>query len=167
MPPCVFIIKSWEKINIKQSVWWIVSILSRWLGGKESAWQWRRHKNWEFDPWVRKMPWSRKWQPNCSSILAWKILWTEEAGVLQSMASQRVGNNWVTEHTHIWTCLPMQETWIQSLVWEDPWRRKWQPTLVFLPGKSHGQKSLGGYSPWGHKELDTTWWLNSDNKQHI
>ena len=37
-----------------------------------------------------------------------------------------------------------------------PWRRKWQPTPVFLPGKSHGQRSLAGYSPWGHKELDTT-----------
>ena len=36
------------------------------------------------------------------------------------------------------------------------WRRKWQPTPVFLPGKSHGQRSLAGYSPWGHKELDTT-----------
>ena len=37
-----------------------------------------------------------------------------------------------------------------------PWRRKWQPTPVFLPGQSHGQRSLVGYSPWGHKELDVT-----------
>ena len=37
---------------------------------------------------------------------------------------------------------------------EDPWRRKWHPTPVFLPGKSHGQRSLAGYSPWGHKESD-------------
>ena len=37
-----------------------------------------------------------------------------------------------------------------------PWRRKRQPTLVFLPGKSHGQRSLVGYSLWAHKELDTT-----------
>ena len=35
-----------------------------------------------------------------------------------------------------------------------PWRRKWQPTPVFLPGESHGQRSLAGYSPWGHTELD-------------
>ena len=34
------------------------------------------------------------------------------------------------------------------------WRRVWQPTPVFLPGKSHGQRSLAGYSPWGHKESD-------------
>ena len=37
-----------------------------------------------------------------------------------------------------------------------PWRRAWRPTLVFLPGESHGQKSLTGYSSWGHKELDVT-----------
>ena len=36
------------------------------------------------------------------------------------------------------------------------WRRKWQPTPVFLSGESHGQRSLVGYSPWGCKELDTT-----------
>ena len=33
-------------------------------------------------------------------------------------------------------------------VWKIPWRRKWQPTPVFLPGKAHGQRSLVGYSPW-------------------
>ena len=36
------------------------------------------------------------------------------------------------------------------------WRRAWQPTPVFLPGESHGQRSLAGYSTWGHKESDTT-----------
>ena len=36
------------------------------------------------------------------------------------------------------------------------WRRKWQPTPVLLPGESHGQRSLAGYSPWGRKGLDTT-----------
>ena len=41
-------------------------------------------------------------------------------------------------------------------VWKIPWRRKCQPTPVFLLGESHGQKNLAGYSPWGHKELDTT-----------
>ena len=50
----------------------------------------------------------------------------------------------------------MQETWVRSLGWEDPWRRKWQPTPVSLPGESHGRRSLVGYSPQGCKELDTT-----------
>ena len=44
------------------------------------------------------------------------------------------------------------DTWFRKI----PWIRKWQPTPVFLPGKSHGQRSLVGYSPWGLKELDTT-----------
>ena len=50
----------------------------------------------------------------------------------------------------------MQETQVQSLGWKISWRRQWQPTPVFLPGKSHGWRSLVGYSPWGHKELETT-----------
>ena len=37
-----------------------------------------------------------------------------------------------------------------------PWSRKWQPTQVFLPGKSHGQRSLAGYRPWHHKESHMT-----------
>ena len=44
------------------------------------------------------------------------------------------------------------DLWVRKI----PWRRKWQPTPVFLPGESHGQRSLVGYSPWGHKELYTT-----------
>ena len=47
----------------------------------------------------------------------------------------------------------MQEMQVRSL---NPWRRKWQATPVFLPGKSHGQRSLMGYSPKGCKESDTT-----------
>ena len=41
-----------------------------------------------------------------------------------------------------------------TLSWEDPKRREWQPTPVFLPRESHGQSNLAGYSPWGCKELD-------------
>ena len=72
--------------------------LWRWMGfpghasGKESVGQCRRHKRHGFDPWVRKIP----------------------------------------------------------------WYRKWQPTLVFPPGKFHGQRSLAGYGPWDHKVSDTT-----------
>ena len=66
--------------------------LLRWRGGKESAWQFRRHKRRWFDPWVGKIP----------------------------------------------------------------WRRKWQPTPVFLPGEFYGQRNLAGCSPWGLKELDMT-----------
>ena len=50
----------------------------------------------------------------------------------------------------------MRETQVQALGWEDPQRRKWQPTPGLLPGKSHGQRSLVDYSPRGRKESDTT-----------
>ena len=46
----------------------------------------------------------------------------------------------------------MQETWEGKI----PWRREWQHTPVFLPEKSHGQRRLVGYGPWGCKELDMT-----------
>ena len=47
---------------------------------------------------------------------------------------------------------PGFDTWVRKI----PWRRKWQPTPVLLPGESHGGRSMVGYSPWGHKESDTT-----------
>ena len=51
---------------------------------------------------------------------------------------------------------PGFEPWVGKI----PWRRKWQSTPVPLPGKSHGQRSLVGSSPWGRKESDTTEWLH-------
>ena len=55
--------------------------------------------------------------------------------------------------------LETQEMWVWSLGWEDPWRREWIPTPIFLPEEFHGQRSLVGDSPWGGKELDMTEWL--------
>ena len=46
----------------------------------------------------------------------------------------------------------MFDPWVRKI----PWIRKWHPTPVFFPGKSHEQGSLEGYSPWGHKELYMT-----------
>ena len=76
-----------------------------------------------------------------SSILAWKIPWTEEPGGLQSMGSLRVRDDRVTSLS-LFTFLH--------------WKRKWQPTPVFLPGESQGRGSLVGCHLWGHIELDTT-----------
>ena len=50
---------------------------------------------------------------------------------------------------------PMQEPEFNPWVRKIPWRKEWQPTPVFLPGESHGQRSLVGYSPWGRKETNT------------
>ena len=52
--------------------------------------------------------------------------------------------------------LAVREMQVQYLGWEDARRRDWQPTPVFLPGESHGQRSLAGYSPWGRTESDRT-----------
>ena len=76
-----------------------------------------------------------------SSTLAWRIPWTEEPGRLQSMGSLRVRHDWATS---LWLFTFMH------------WRRKWQPTLVFLPGESQGEGSLVGCRLWGHRESDTT-----------
>ena len=52
--------------------------------------------------------------------------------------------------------LPANAGDIKDWVGKICWRRAWQPTPIFLPGESHGQRSLAGYSPWGRKESDTT-----------
>jgi len=76
-----------------------------------------------------------------SGTLAWKIPWTEEPGRLQSMESLRVRLDWVTS---------------LSLFIFMHWRRKWQPTPVFLPGESQERGSLVGCRLWGPTESDTT-----------
>ena len=60
----------------------------------------------------------------------------------------------------------MWETGVHTLSREDPLEKEWQPAPVLLPGESHGWRSLGGCSPWGHKELDTTEQLHF-HKHHI
>ena len=76
-----------------------------------------------------------------SSTLAWKIPWTEESGRLQSMGSLGVRHDWATS---------------LSLFTFVHWRRKWQPTPVFLPGESQGWGSLVGCRLQGRTESDTT-----------
>ena len=76
-----------------------------------------------------------------SSTPAWKLPWMEEPGRLQSRGSLTVGHDWATS---------------LSLFTFMHWRRKWQPTPVFLPGESQGQGSLVGCRLWGHTESDTT-----------
>ena len=50
----------------------------------------------------------------------------------------------------------MQETQVGSLGWEDPLEKEWLSAPVFLPAEFHGERNLMGYTPWGHKESDTT-----------
>ena len=76
-----------------------------------------------------------------SSTLAWKVQWMEEPGRLQSMGSLGVGHDWATS---------------LSLFTFMHWRKKWQPTPVFLPGESQRWGSLVGCRLWGCTESDTT-----------
>ena len=85
--------------------------------------------------------WAEKAMAPHSSTLAWKIPWTEAPGRLQSMGSGRVGHDWATS---------------LSLFTFMHWRRKWQPTPVFLPGEPQGPGSLVGFRLWGRTESDTT-----------
>ena len=98
-----------------------------------------------------------------SSPLAWQILWTEEPGGLQSMGSLGVGHDWATS---------------LSLFTLMHWRRKWQPTPVFLPRESQGRGSLVGCHLWGRTESATTeatqqqqqqqqWLAHSTHKQKM
>ena len=77
-----------------------------------------------------------------SSTLAWKIPWTEEPGRLQSMGSLRVGHDWTTSLLLL--------TFLH-------WRRKWQPTPVFLPGESQGRGSLVGCPSMGLHRVGHDW----------
>ena len=62
----------------------------------------------------------------------------------------------VSGEESICKCRRCKTPGIDPRVGKIPWRRAWEPILVFLPGESHRQRSLAGYSPWGHKESDTT-----------
>ena len=86
------------------------------------------------------IPLGEKAMASHSSTLAWKIPWMEEPGSLQSMGSLRVGHYWATS---------------LSLFTFMHWRRKWQPTPVFLPGGSQGWQSMVGCCLWGRTESDT------------
>ena len=85
------------------------------------------------ETWVRSLGWENSLEEEMathSSILAWRIPWTDR-GAWQA-AVHGVAKSWMH------------------------WRRKWQPTPVFLPGESQGQGSLMGCCLWGHTESDTT-----------
>ena len=109
-----------------------------WAAVHEVAKSWTRLSNFTFTFHFHVL---EKEMATHSSTLAWKIPWTEEPGVLQSMGSLRVGHDSVTS---------------LSLFTFMHWRRKWQPTPVFLPEEPQGQGSLVGCRLWGHTEPDTT-----------
>ena len=105
--------------------------------------------------------------------------WTGKPGMLQPMVSQRVGHNWATELN--WSCIQSLPWWLRSKefacqcrrhnfnpwVKKIPWRRKWQPTPAFLPGKSYSHSCLVGCSPWGHERVGHDLATKQQNKSDI
>ena len=110
-----------------------------------------------------------------SVFLPKKVPWTEKPGGLQSQGSQRVRHDWVTKHTSTSLVCPLRisrgfssgagkESICQCRRWGSnpwvrkiPWRRKWQPTLVFLPGKFHVQRRLMGYKSMESQRVRHNW----------
>ena len=141
-------------LNIHCKDWcWSFSILAtccKRLTHWKRPWCWERLQvgkgdNRGWDGWMAlPMWWTWVWVGSGS----W--WWTGKPGVLQSMGvtkNQTSLSDW-TDWTdqcrrHVF------DPWVRQI----PWRRRWQPTPVSLPGKPHGQRSLEGYSPWGHKRI--------------
>ena len=117
-----------KNLNFFNQVIWFLVFLTDWLLPALLVGRlWRRQKS----PLITeaRYPTSEKAMAPHSSTLSWKILWMEEPGRLQTMGSRRVGHNWATS---------------LSLFTFMHWRRKWQPTPVFLSGESQGWGSLVG-----------------------
>ena len=140
--------------------------LPRWLRGKESACQGRRHR---FNSWGRKIPWRRKWQLT-PVFLPREIPWTAEPGGLQSIGSQKVRHGLATEHEHIYITYIGLPWWLSGKgstcstgdlglipgLGRSPGGGRGNPLQYSYLENPCGQRSLVGYSPWGHKESDTT-----------
>ena len=127
-----------SNLTILYVSWTCILIFTRFF---PSLWWKVRRSCIEFEKWISRGLISEKAMASHSSTLAWKIPWMEEPGRLQSMGSLRVRNEWATS---------------LSLFTFMHWRRKWQPTPVFLPGEALGRGSLVGCRLWGHTESDTT-----------
>ena len=105
-----------------------------------------------FDPWDRKLPWRRKWQPTPvflpaeshgqRSLIGYSPLGHKESDTTERLVAQMVRN----------LIMKQFNPWVGKI----PWGREWKDTPVFLPAESHGCRSLVGYGSCGPKELDTT-----------
>ena len=79
---------------------------------------------------------------NKAQVLYFRVLWW--------LAQSRTQLKWLSSS---WWLSSKESTWQCRTLGFESWRRKWQPTPVFLPGKSHGQRSLAGSNPWGRKKV--------------
>ena len=169
--------KSVLNIHWKDWYWsWNSNPMDTWheeLTHWKRLWCWERLKvgeegdNRGWDGWMASLT---RWTWSWASSTSW--WWTGRPGVLQSMKLQRVGHDWATElnwkgffsgfphgaggKESACQCRRYKRRGFDPWVSKIPWGRAWQPTLVFLPGESHGQRSPVGYSLQGCKESNTT-----------
>ena len=122
-------------------------------------------RRWRFDPRVRKIPWGKEWQPTLvflpgesygQRILVGYSPWgCKELDMTEQLTYTGEGFQGGTNAKEP-ICQSRRhkrcglDTWIRKI----PWRRPRQPTLVFLPGESYGQRSLADYRPYSRSELD-------------
>ena len=78
-------------------------------------------------------------------------------------------SKWLSGKESSFQCRRCKRHRFSRWVGKIPWRREWQPTAVFLPGESHGHRSLVGYSPWGHKRVISVWvrTVHKSTKQRV
>ena len=140
--------------------WWLICKESTWMQETQETQVWSLGQE---DPLEVEMA-------THSSILAWKIPWTEDPDRLQFMGLHRNGHDWATEQVQMCAVSEGFSWWLSgkepacqyrrlrcdSWVGKILWKRKWQPTAVFLPGNSHGQRNLAGYSPRVAEAVDIT-----------
>ena len=93
-----------------------------------------------------------------SRVSLWEAVSEMQICILVAYSRCRAGGRWLSGKESACQCRDIRDVGSIPELERIPWKSKWQPTPVFLPGKSHGQRSLEGYSPWGRKELDTTDW---------
>ena len=100
----------------------------------------------------------RKWQSlyfsTCSSTCFLALQIRDPVFLLCTWSCKLWSSSYRLETQRI--CLQCGRPWFDSWVRKIPWRKAWRPTPVFLPGKSHGQRGLVGYSAWGHRESGRT-----------
>ena len=93
--------------------------------------------------WLFVTPWTAACQASLSFTISWSLL---RLMSIEPVTSSNHLEVFMVAQT-IKNLSAMQKNWVWALDREDPWRREWQPTPVFLPGESHGSRSLAGYSP--------------------
>ena len=162
-----FLCSTWKLSPVSAS---LCFALSQKLKGHDWAWarQWRPSCQGEecFNPSPDHIPFKKL---ACSPPPLFFIFFIT---MVISLAQTLNSSHLVSHHERVLICLFMLPSWLSGKestcqcrrcmfdpwIRKIPWRRKWQPTPVFLPGKSYGQRSLAGCSPWSHKETRHSDW---------